>query len=138
MEVRLVLLSVGHLETGCEQCSLGLARVVDKQVQVVKGPERRVGIARGDLRTLQQQHRSVVRVSRAREHLGRRQRRDRRQSLLVLQLRWNWAPLSAQAARRERGETVQQEVSGRGRAIDQLVDARPDRVLVHPRIVDGS
>ena len=123
------LLDVPHLdEARRNERAMRAVRVIHEKIEVAIRPQRRIRIASGDLGTLQQDERPVVRIPDPVQEHRNRERLDRRAAFVVAQLLRHGSALASPYARGDELDTVVPHgVDIVGLAHDRL-DARPHSV----------
>jgi hypothetical protein len=128
VDVTVELRIAGRLETGREQRCLGFFGVRDEQIHIAEQPERRIGIARCNLRALVQDRRTVVSRADSFQKSGHAQSDYRGGPFELRDVRRYLSALLTPAAGREELEPMTPEVGKRGRPIDETIDCSPKAV----------
>lgn len=117
------------LEPGGEERGLSGRSVAGEEVEIPKRSQHRIRVQGGDVGPLEDDHLPVVCLLDAGEKNGSGQDCDCGPALLLDQILGNGQTLSAPAPGREQLQPVTTESGERGRAIHELVDRHPKRMV---------
>jgi hypothetical protein len=129
VDVPVELLLPGLDESRGEELVLEAPCVRDEQVDVAVAAQRRIRVARADLRPLEDHERAVAALADAAEQERDGQRDDRRLPLLLDEVAGHEPPERAPAARREELEVVRAQPVEVACAVDERVDGVPEAAV---------